>query len=95
MVTEEEVDADYDKAIKAIEATFAIADRCKAIMACGTGKTLMGLRLSEDLLDGKGNVLFCAPSISLVGQSMREWLAQSRTPLAPFVVCSDAKASRR
>lgn len=55
----------------------------------------MGLRLSEDLLDGKGNVLFCAPSISLVGQSMREWLAQSRTPLAPFVVCSDAKASRR
>ena len=81
-------------AIDAIEATFADYDRCKAIMACGTGKTLMSLRLAEEYLQGRGTVLFCAPSISLVGQSMREWLAQSRVPLAPLVVCSDAKASR-
>lgn len=81
-------------AIEAIEAAFAENDRCKAIMACGTGKTLMALRLAEDYLGGRGTVLFCAPSISLVGQSMREWLAQSREPLAPLVVCSDAKASR-
>ena len=81
-------------AIEAIEAAFAENDRCKAIMACGTGKTLMALRLAEDYLGGHGTVLFCAPSISLVGQSMREWLAQSRVPLAPLVVCSDAKASR-
>ena len=81
-------------AIDAIEAAFADHDRCKAIMACGTGKTLMALRLAEEHLGGRGTVLFCAPSISLVGQSMREWLAQSRVPLAPLVVCSDAKASR-
>lgn len=81
-------------AIEAIGAAFAENDRCKAIMACGTGKTLMALRLAEDYLGGRGTVLFCAPSISLVGQSMREWLAQSRVPLAPLVVCSDAKASR-
>ena len=81
-------------AIDAIEAAFADYDRCKAIMACGTGKTLMSLRLAEEYLQGCGTVLFCAPSISLVGQSMREWLAQSRVPLAPLVVCSDAKASR-
>lgn len=81
-------------AIDAIEAAFVDYDRCKAIMACGTGKTLMALRLAEDYLHGRGTVLFCAPSISLVGQSMREWLAQSRVPLAPLVVCSDAKASR-
>lgn len=82
------------EAIDAIEAAFAEHDRCKAIMACGTGKTLMALRLAEEYLGGRGTVLFCAPSISLVGQSMREWLAQSRVPLAPLVVCSDAKASR-
>lgn len=81
-------------AIDAIEAAFTENDRCKAIMACDTGKTLMALRLAEEYLGGRGTVLFCAPSISLVGQSMREWLAQSRVPLAPLVVCSDAKASR-
>lgn len=81
-------------AIEGIENAFADHDRCKAIMACGTGKTLMSLRLAEKYLGGSGLVLFCAPSISLVGQSMREWLAQSRVPLAPLVVCSDAKASR-
>lgn len=83
------------EAINAINATFAENDRCKAIMACGTGKTLMSLRLTEDYLNGSGTVLFCAPSISLVGQSMREWLSQSRVKLSPLVVCSDAKASRR
>lgn len=81
-------------AIDGIEKAFADYDRCKAIMACGTGKTLMSLRLAEKYLGGSGLVLFCAPSISLVGQSMREWLAQSRVPLAPLVVCSDSKASR-
>lgn len=82
------------EAINAIEASFVENDRCKAIMACGTGKTLMSLRLTEDYLNGSGTVLFCAPSISLVGQSMREWLSQSRVKLSPLVVCSDAKASR-
>lgn len=84
------------KAIDSILAAFGEQDRCKAIMACGTGKTLMSLRLAEEWLNGQpGVVLFCAPSISLVGQSMREWMAQARIPISPLVVCSDAKASRR
>ena len=85
-----------EEAIAAIEAAFADHDRCKAVMACGTGKTLMSLRLAEDWMQGgPGTLLFCAPSISLVGQSMREWMAQARVPLSPLVVCSDSKASRR
>lgn len=84
------------EAIDSILTTFAQHNRCKAIMACGTGKTLMSLRLMEEWLNGQsGMVLFCAPSISLVGQSMREWMAQARIPMSPLVVCSDAKASRR
>lgn len=83
-------------AIDSILSAFGEQDRCKAIMACGTGKTLMSLRLTEEWLNGQpGVVLFCAPSISLVGQSMREWMAQARIPISPLVVCSDAKASRR
>ena len=83
-------------AMAAIEAAWEHNDRCKAIMACGTGKTLMSLRLVEDWMQGgAGTVLFCAPSISLVGQSMREWMGQSRVPLSSLVVCSDSKASRK
>lgn len=47
-------------------------DRCCVFMACGTGKTLMALRTAEEMCPG-GTVLFLAPSISLVSQSMREW----------------------
>lgn len=82
------------EAIAAITSTFSHHDRCKAIMACGTGKTLMSLRLTEQLLPAAGTVLFCAPSISLVSQSMREWMKQTRTSITPLVVCSDAKASK-
>lgn len=85
-----------EEAIAAIEAAFADHDRCKAVMACGTGKTLMSLRLAEDWMQGgPGTLLFCAPSISLVGQSMREWMAQARVPMSSLVVCSDSRASRR
>ena len=83
-------------AINQIQAKFEIYDRAKAIMACGTGKTLMALRLAEErFLDSKcHDVLFCAPSIALVAQAMREWTNQARVPLRSLVVCSDAKASK-
>ena len=62
-------------------------------MACGTGKTLTSLRLSEELCPG-GTVLFLAPSISLVSQTMRGWVDQVRGRINPYVVCSDGKASK-
>ena len=72
-------------------------DRGKLIMACGTGKTITALRLSEEWLQSQeqtgGRILFLAPSIALVGQSMREWANQSKLPMICAVVCSDAKAS--
>ncbi|MBR4655768.1 MAG: DEAD/DEAH box helicase [Oscillospiraceae bacterium] len=76
---------------------FMTYDRGKLIMACGTGKTLTSLRLTEELFHSQnqpgGRVLFLAPSIALVGQSMREWANQSKLPMVCAVVCSDAKAS--
>ena len=83
-------------AIDDITAEFGQADRCKAIMACGTGKTFMSQRLSEEYLADKESplILFAAPSIALVGQSMRSWVNQTAVGLRTLVVCSDAKASR-
>ncbi|RSX49097.1 DNA helicase restriction enzyme type III Res subunit [Bifidobacterium castoris] len=64
-------------------------------MACGTGKTLTALRLCEQYPGtGGGTVLFLAPSISLVSQSMRDWVNQTRGHINVYVVCSDAKASK-
>jgi len=68
----------------------------KLIMACGTGKTFTALRAAEALLPAQnGRVLFLAPSISLVAQSLREWTGDAVNPITPFVVCSDSKVGRK
>jgi predicted helicase len=82
-------------AIDKIQAGFDTTDRGKWISACGTGKTFTSLKLAERLCAENGGqlkVLFLAPSISLVSQSLREWMAQTQTDIRPFVVCSDTKA---
>lgn len=85
---------DYQReAIDAIKTELKDHDRTLAVMACGTGKTLTSLRLSEELCPG-GTVLFLAPSISLVSQTMRGWVDQVRGRINPYVVCSDGKASK-
>ena len=80
-------------AIDGMKRTLADHDRCSVFMACGTGKTLMALRAAEELVGDGGGVLFLAPSISLVSQSMREWANQVRGKINPYVICSDASAS--
>lgn len=81
------------EAIDACIDGFDVADRGQLIMACGTGKTITSLRLAEELLPEGSLVLFLAPSIALVAQTMREWANQSKRPLRCAVVCSDATAS--
>ena len=81
------------EAIDAVMDGFKSADRGKLIMACGTGKTFTALRLTEEYTGGKGCVLFLAPSIALVAQSLREWMAQTTCKIHPIAVCSDGEAS--
>lgn len=69
-------------------------NRGKLIMACGTGKTFTSLRLAESIVPEGGRILFLAPSISLVAQTLREWTAQAHDPIHAFVVCSDSKVGR-
>lgn len=73
---------------------FAEYDRGKLIMACGTGKTFVSLRTAEAQVPAGGMLLFLAPSISLVSQSLREWTAEADQPLLAFVVCSDTKVGK-
>ena len=70
-------------------------DRGKLIMACGTGKTYTSLLITEQLLGGKGLVLFMVPSIALLGQSLNAWSADAKKPIKAVCICSDSKASRK
>lgn len=64
-------------------------------MACGTGKTYTSLLIAEQLLNGKGLVLFMVPSIALLGQSLNAWSADAKKPIKAVCICSDSKASRK
>ncbi|MCC4239872.1 DEAD/DEAH box helicase [Thalassospira povalilytica] len=83
-----------DEAIEAALAGFKEHDRGKLIMACGTGKTFTSLRLMEEVVPQNGTVLFLAPSIALVAQTLREWTAHAQDPIHAFVVCSDTKVGK-
>ncbi len=78
-----------------LEAFRGGAERGKMIMACGTGKTFTSLRLAEEYTGGgHGCILFLAPSIALVSQSLREWMGQTVCRMHPIAVCSDSQVGR-
>jgi predicted helicase len=63
--------------------------RGKLIMPPGTGKTLVALKIAEKVAGPGGRVLFLAPSIALLDQSLRAWAAEASLPLRLFAVVSD------
>ena len=73
---------------------FKDVDRGKLVMACGTGKTFTSLRTMEQMIPEPGIILFLAPSISLVAQTLREWTADAESPFHAFVICSDSKVGK-
>ena len=82
------------KALSQTNDHFKTQERGKLIMACGTGKTFTSLRIAEKETDNNGLVLFLVPSIALLGQTLREWLAESKEPINPICICSDAEISK-
>jgi predicted helicase len=83
------------KALNDVRIGFTDQDRGKLIMACGTGKTFTSLKIAEELVGKGGRVLFLVPSIQLLSQSLREWMAQTSVGIRPFAVCSDVRVGRR
>ena len=63
--------------------------RGRIVLPCGTGKTRIALRITEELTyRGKLSVVLC-PSIALVAQIRREFLQHASRPLRVMAVCSD------
>ena len=77
-----------EDAVKALREEFGKATRAQAIMACGSGKTMVCMWTAEEL-KAKTIVLFL-PSLALVGQTMHEWTRYTSIPrLLTLCVCSD------
>ena len=84
-----------EKAVYKVLKGFRSADRGQLIMACGTGKTFVSLKIAESCAGRDGLVLFLVPSIALMSQSMREWSHdQNKTPHCYIAVCSDSKVGK-
>lgn len=66
-----------------------VHERGKLIAACGTGKTLAALWVSESTELNTSKVLVFAPSISLVGQTVKEWVQHKNRDFDYLCVCSD------
>ena len=86
---------DQLEALDAVLDGFKQHARGKLIMACGTGKTYTALRIAEEQVRPGGIILFLAPSITLVSQSVREWGNDASVSLRIHAVCSDPKAGQR
>ncbi|WP_409332028.1 DEAD/DEAH box helicase [Trujillonella humicola] len=83
------------KALDDVRAGLAEHDRGQLVMACGTGKTFTSLRIAEELVGAGGTVLFLVPSIQLLSQSLREWMANAEVDIRALAVCSDVRVGRR
>src|SRR6185312_1823327 len=70
-------------------------DRGKLIMACGTGKTFVALKVAETLAGKGGRVLFLVPSLALLSQALTEWTQEAATPLHSYAVCSDSDVGKK
>jgi superfamily II DNA or RNA helicase len=66
------------------------SDRGQLIMACGTGKTLVGAFLAERM--EVRSVLVLVPSLSLLGQTLREWA--TAMDFDYLAVCSDETVTK-
>ena len=82
------------EALSEVLAGFAEHERGKLIMACGTGKTFVALRIAEAVAGMGGRVLYLVPSISLFQQSMRVWAEQRDVAHRYVGICSDTRAGR-
>ena len=75
-------------ALNNIVAGLSRGPRATALMACGSGKTLVALWTAERL--NARTVLVLLPSLALVRQTLHEWLHETSWPDVQFLcVCSD------
>ncbi len=76
-----------DQALAAIVDGLADGARATVVLACGTGKTLVGVHAAAELLS-QGLVVVACPSLALVAQTLAVWTGTG-VPDAVLAVCSD------
>lgn len=76
-----------EKMISEVLDGFANADRGKLLAACGTGKTLTALWIKEEMQ--AHTVLFVAPNLALIKQTLESWMPQAKEAFNYVCVCSD------
>ena len=80
-------------AVKAAVSEVGTGGRCQVIMACGTGKTVVGAEVSRQVAPG-GRVLIVVPTLELLAQTARsyaEHLSEGAGLIA--AVCSESAAT--
>ena len=82
------------EAVENIAAELKRGDRTTAVMACGTGKTLVALWAAE-AMEPK-TVLVLVPSLALLSQTLPDWCKQSKWGdcFRYLCVCSDASVDQ-
>ena len=77
------------EALADIKKTLAEHDKATAVMACGTGKTLLALWAAEQEMPQ--TVLVLVPSLTLLQQTLLEWSKQTKwgSSFSYLCVCSD------
>ena len=82
-----------EEALGALLDGFELHDRATAIMACGSGKTLVELWLAERA--GYQTVLVLVPSLALIRQTLHEWLRETSWQNFTYLcVCSDPTVAK-
>ena len=77
-----------NEALTNILSALKVSDRTTAVMACGTGKTLISLWVAERM--GVNTILILLPSLSLVRQMLHVWMKETVWNDYSFLcVCSD------
>ena len=81
------------EALEAVLGGLADNDRVTAVMACGTGKTLVALWLAEKTAHRR--IIVLVPSLALIRQTLHEWLRQTSWDSPQFLcVCSDKSVTK-
>lgn len=80
-------------ALVSILSTLNAKDRTTAVMACGTGKTLISLWLAERM--NVNSIVVLVPSLSLIRQMLHEWMKETVWQDYSFLcVCSDKSVAK-
>ncbi|MCH8078517.1 MAG: DEAD/DEAH box helicase family protein [Proteobacteria bacterium] len=89
-------DGDYQYQLEAIESvtnSFKDHDRCRLVMACGTGKSYISLWIKEHLSAKRTLVL--VPSLGLLSQLLHDWTFTNSSPFEILCVCSDKTVGKK